>query len=173
MHRIDRLVVTGQHTDCCCRHTSYDAFIRGIEVVAVADATAVYQPFAAAGDKQVQNGALQYLRTYYGADPLTPPRSCSHIDQLRDVGESGRSLTAPPRANSASTLAGVPAPHPNRPTASDDVAPVSGLIGVPRHPVAQPAAAGMPDMITDPATNSSEARRRTARGSGPRRSSQG
>lgn len=68
VHRIDRLVVTGQHTDCCCRHTSYDAFMRGIEVVAVADATAVYQPFAAAGYEQAQNGALQYLRTYYGAD---------------------------------------------------------------------------------------------------------
>ena len=24
VRRIDRLVVTGQHTDCCCRHTSYD-----------------------------------------------------------------------------------------------------------------------------------------------------
>ena len=43
--RIDRLVVTGQHTDCCCRHTSYDAFARGITVVAVSDATAVYEPF--------------------------------------------------------------------------------------------------------------------------------
>lgn len=68
VHRIDRLVVTGQHKDCCCRHTSYDAFIRGIEVVAVAYATAVYQPFTAGRYKQVQNGALQYLRTYYGAD---------------------------------------------------------------------------------------------------------
>lgn len=44
VRRIDRLVVTGQHTDCC-RHTSYDAFARSIEVVVVADATAVYQPF--------------------------------------------------------------------------------------------------------------------------------
>ena len=40
-HRIDRLVVTGQHTDGCCRHTSYDAFARGIQLVVVADATAV------------------------------------------------------------------------------------------------------------------------------------
>ena len=36
--------------------------------IAVADATAVYQPFAAAGYEQAQDGALQYLRTYYGAD---------------------------------------------------------------------------------------------------------
>jgi nicotinamidase-related amidase len=68
VHRIDRLVVTGQHTDCCCRHTSYDAFSRGVQVVAVADATAVYQPFAAANYPQAQDDALQYLRTYYGAE---------------------------------------------------------------------------------------------------------
>jgi nicotinamidase-related amidase len=68
VHRIDRLVVTGQHTDCCCRHTSYDAFARGIQLVAVADATAVYQAFVADGYQQAQDRALQYLRTYYGAD---------------------------------------------------------------------------------------------------------
>jgi nicotinamidase-related amidase len=68
VHRIDRLVVTGQHTDCCCRHTSYDGFARGIQLVVVADATAVYKPFAADDYQQVQNRALQYLRTYYGAE---------------------------------------------------------------------------------------------------------
>ena len=68
VHGIDRLVVTGQHTDCCCRHTSYDGFARGIQLVVVADATAVYQPFAADDYQQVQNRALQYLRTYYGAE---------------------------------------------------------------------------------------------------------
>lgn len=68
VHGIDRLVVTGQHTDCCCRHTSYDAFTRGITVVAVADATAVYQPFAAGRYQQAQDDALHYLRTYYGAE---------------------------------------------------------------------------------------------------------
>jgi nicotinamidase-related amidase len=68
VHGIDRLVVTGQHTDCCCRHTSYDAFTRGIELVAVADATAVYQPFAGDNYQGAQNGALEYLSTYYGAE---------------------------------------------------------------------------------------------------------
>jgi nicotinamidase-related amidase len=68
VHRIDRLVVTGQHTDCCCRHTSYDAFARGIELVAVADATAVYQPFVGDDYQGAQNRALEYLGTYYGAE---------------------------------------------------------------------------------------------------------
>jgi len=65
---ITRLVVTGQHTDCCCRHTSYDAFARGIEVTAVSDATAVYEPLTAGRYQQAQDGALSYLRTYYGAE---------------------------------------------------------------------------------------------------------
>lgn len=68
VRRVDRLVVTGQHTDCCCRHTSYDAFARGIEVVAVADATAVYEPFVSDRYDEAQRDALRYLRTYYGAD---------------------------------------------------------------------------------------------------------
>lgn len=62
---IDRLVLTGQHTDCCCRHTSYDAFIRGIEVVAVSDATAVYEPLVEGRYHEAQEGALKYLRTFY------------------------------------------------------------------------------------------------------------
>jgi len=65
---VTRLVVTGQHTDCCCRHTSYDAFARGITVTAVSDATAVYEPFAAGRYQQAQDDALSYLCTYYGAE---------------------------------------------------------------------------------------------------------
>ncbi len=65
---ITRLVVTGQHTDCCCRHTSYDVFARGITVIAASDATAVYEPFTAGRYQQAQDDALSYLRTYYGAE---------------------------------------------------------------------------------------------------------
>lgn len=71
VHGISRLVVTGQHTDCCCRHTSYDAFTRGITVAAVSDATAVYEPFAAGHYQHAQDDALRYLRTYYGAEIIT------------------------------------------------------------------------------------------------------
>jgi nicotinamidase-related amidase len=68
VRQIDRLVVTGQHTDCCCRHTSYDAFARGIGLTAVSDATAVYEPFVSGRYQQAQDAALGYLRTYYGAE---------------------------------------------------------------------------------------------------------
>jgi nicotinamidase-related amidase len=67
LHRIDRLVLTGQHSDCCCRHTAYDAFARGISMIAVSDGTAAYEPFAVDGYQQAQDNALSYLRTYYGA----------------------------------------------------------------------------------------------------------
>lgn len=67
VHQVSRVVVTGQHTDCCCRHTSYDAFARGIEVSVVSDATAVYEPFADGRYQSAQDDALRYLRTYYGA----------------------------------------------------------------------------------------------------------
>ena len=68
VQNIDRLVLTGQHTECCCRHTSYDAFRRGIDLVAIADATAAYEPLAGASYGETQNRALAYLRTYYCAD---------------------------------------------------------------------------------------------------------
>jgi len=67
VHRIDRLILTGQHTDCCCRHTAYDAFSRGISLVAVSDGTAAYEPFHPDRYQQAQDDALGYLRTYYGA----------------------------------------------------------------------------------------------------------
>jgi nicotinamidase-related amidase len=64
---VGRLVLVGQHTDCCVRHTSYDAFCRGYELVVCPDATTVFEPGSnePAGVRQVR--ALEYLRTYYGA----------------------------------------------------------------------------------------------------------
>jgi nicotinamidase-related amidase len=64
---VDRLVLTGQHTECCCRHTSYDAFLRGIALTVVADGTAAYEPLAGPSYEQAQERALAYLQTYYGA----------------------------------------------------------------------------------------------------------
>ena len=64
---IGRMVIVGQHTDCCCRHTSYDAYQRGIEVVAVSDATCVFEPMTAGAYDEVQARALGYLTSFYGA----------------------------------------------------------------------------------------------------------
>jgi len=67
---VERLVLVGQHTDCCVRHTSYDAFARGYELVICPDATTV---FLAGTDEPLpgrQERALEYLRYYYGASLL-------------------------------------------------------------------------------------------------------
>lgn len=64
---VERLVMVGQHTDCCLQHTSYDAFMRGLDIVVCPDASAVFQPGSPEPVERRQERALQYLRTYYGA----------------------------------------------------------------------------------------------------------
>lgn len=70
VHNIGKMVIVGQHTNCCCRHTTYDAFLRDIEVAVVSDATCVFAPLA--GDKydEVQSDALDYLATFYKSEVL-------------------------------------------------------------------------------------------------------
>jgi len=67
LHKIDRLVVVGQHTDCCIRHTSYDAYVRGMEVVVPSDATTVFEPLSETPVEARQQAALDYLAGFYGA----------------------------------------------------------------------------------------------------------
>lgn len=61
-HGITRLYVTGLHTDCCCRHTSGDAFQRGFDLVWITDAL---QAFTDDAHRQ----GLEYFRTWYATDP--------------------------------------------------------------------------------------------------------
>lgn len=71
VHHVSRVVIVGQHTDCCVRHTSYDAFLRGINVVVPADATAVFQPLSQEPVEARQQRALDYLRTFYGVSVVS------------------------------------------------------------------------------------------------------
>jgi len=64
--QVGRLVIVGQHSDCCVRHTSYDAFVRGYELVVCPDGTTVFEPGSAEAVAPRQERALEYLRTYYG-----------------------------------------------------------------------------------------------------------
>ncbi|HTX63457.1 MAG TPA: isochorismatase family cysteine hydrolase [Acidimicrobiales bacterium] len=66
-HEIGRLVLVGQHTDCCVRHTAYDAFARGFELAVCPDATTVFGPGSDEPVPERQARSLEYLRTYYGA----------------------------------------------------------------------------------------------------------
>jgi nicotinamidase-related amidase len=68
VHDIRRVVIVGQHTDCCCRHTAYDAFRRGLDITVVPDATCVYEPATEGRYAQRQREALDYLRTFYNPE---------------------------------------------------------------------------------------------------------
>lgn len=64
---VGRLLLVGQHTDCCVRHTSYDAFCLRYELAVSPEATTVYAPGSPEPLAARQRAALEYLRAYYGA----------------------------------------------------------------------------------------------------------
>jgi nicotinamidase-related amidase len=66
-HDVGRLVLVGQHTDCCVRHTAYDAFADGYELIVCPDATTVFEPGSNESVSLHQARALEYLSSYYGA----------------------------------------------------------------------------------------------------------
>jgi nicotinamidase-related amidase len=59
---INTLYITGLHTDCCCRHTSGDAFQKGFDLIWVTD---VLQAFT---DEAHQSG-LEYYKAWYATEP--------------------------------------------------------------------------------------------------------
>jgi nicotinamidase-related amidase len=58
---VDTLVLTGQHTNICVRHTTADAFFRGYRVIVPRDAV------EAISDEDHQSG-LRYLEAVYKVD---------------------------------------------------------------------------------------------------------
>ncbi|MBF9035960.1 isochorismatase family protein [Rhodobacterales bacterium HKCCE2091] len=58
---IETLYITGLHTDCCCRHTSGDAFQKGYGLVWITDALQAFTP-------EAHESGLEYYRTYYATD---------------------------------------------------------------------------------------------------------
>lgn len=69
---IDTLYITGLHTDCCCRHTSGDAFQKGFNLVWVTDCL---QAFTEEGHE----GGLEYFRTWYATDPDSQFRTADEV----------------------------------------------------------------------------------------------
>lgn len=61
---VDEVVLTGQHTHCCVRHTAYGAFTRDYAIKVPSDAVCVFPGVD-------QEAALDYLKTIYGADITT------------------------------------------------------------------------------------------------------
>lgn len=59
---IDTLYITGLHTDCCCRHTSGDAFQKGFDLVWVTDALQAFTD-------EAHEAGLEYFKAWYATDP--------------------------------------------------------------------------------------------------------
>jgi nicotinamidase-related amidase len=69
---IERLYITGLHTDCCCRHTSGDAFQRGYDLVWITDALQAFT-------EEAHRLGLEYFKAWYATDPVRQFRT---TDQL-------------------------------------------------------------------------------------------
>lgn len=68
---VDEVVLAGQHTHICVRHTAYGALVRGYRITVPSDAVCAFEGV----DEQE---ALDYLQSVYGAritivDELVPP----------------------------------------------------------------------------------------------------
>ncbi|MEJ2085561.1 MAG: cysteine hydrolase [Acidobacteriota bacterium] len=61
---VDEVVITGQHTHICVRHSSYGALIRGYEIVIPRDAVCAFEGVD-------EDEALEYLKMAYGAEVTT------------------------------------------------------------------------------------------------------
>lgn len=61
---VDEVVLAGQHTHICVRHSSYGAFTRGFKITVPRDAVCTFEGVD-------EDEALEYLRTTYGARVTT------------------------------------------------------------------------------------------------------
>lgn len=76
---VDEVVIVGQHTHICVRHTAYGALIRGYRIVVARDAVCAFEGVD-------EEEALDYLRAVYGARIAT-------VDEL--VGTPGVAAAEP------------------------------------------------------------------------------
>ena len=60
----DVLIITGIHTDICAKHTAFDAFVRGYEIIVPKDGVTAFQ-------EQDHKTALDYMKTNFGAKIIT------------------------------------------------------------------------------------------------------
>jgi len=70
---VEEVILTGQHTNICVRHTSSDAFNNGFAINVPGDATAMFRlpDHSDADYERMQQEALDYLVTVYGANITT------------------------------------------------------------------------------------------------------
>lgn len=59
-HTIDTVILSGQHTHICVRHTAADAFIRNYKIIVPSDCVEAFSD-------DIQHDGLEYLKMCYGA----------------------------------------------------------------------------------------------------------
>ena len=69
---VNRLYITGLHTDCCARHTSGDAFQHGFDLVWVTDALQAFT-------EEAHRTGLENFKTWYATDPARQLRTTDEV----------------------------------------------------------------------------------------------
>jgi nicotinamidase-related amidase len=54
------LIITGLHTNICDRHTCYDAFVRGFDIIVPEDGVEAFT-------EEEHSSGLEYMKRIYGA----------------------------------------------------------------------------------------------------------
>jgi len=92
---VERLYITGLHTDCCARHTSGDAFQQGYDLVWITDALAAFT------DEAHRNG-LEYFKAWYASDParqlITTDQAIAEWTRLKTPAPPARRPASQPAA---------------------------------------------------------------------------
>jgi nicotinamidase-related amidase len=81
---IERLYITGLHTDCCARHTSGDAFQLGYDLVWVPDAMQAFT-------QEAHEQGLEYFKAWYASDA---DRQFKTVDELIEEWQAARAPVA-------------------------------------------------------------------------------
>ena len=80
---IERLYITGLHTDCCARHTSADAFQRGYDLVWVTDTMTAFT-------EEGHRAGIEYFKTWYATDPDRQVKTTDQVIAEWREGEKAR-----------------------------------------------------------------------------------
>lgn len=65
---VEGVILAGQHTHICVRHTAADAFFRGYPITVAADTVAVFDQGSVEATEALQADALAYLKMAYAAN---------------------------------------------------------------------------------------------------------
>ncbi len=67
-NEVEEVIITGQHTNICDRHTAADAFFRRYPIVVPADCVAMFARKTKKETDKAQEEALEYLKMAYKAE---------------------------------------------------------------------------------------------------------